>query len=409
MSTTQQFRRPKKFDRSRYPYPKFSDKEYDRRWKLTREMMKKRGLDCLMVTGLNLGWEQGWSNVRYLTNYAGSLDNVCYVVLPMDGDITICTWTSQIDRVARSIVDDIRCARANYETAAGRLKELHLEHGNIGLVPPNWNLQIPYDQMTYFMREFPQAKFPVVFEDFMRDVRWVKSSEEIEWISKAAHLGDLMQEALVKKMKPGVTEHEIYGTAYDTIISNGGEEGMTLMATNNTYDSDSPDTRVRPMPRKLDKGYLLNIENGPVYNGYVAQTGKPICIGEPSQEYKKMFEICLQAYKGVSDAIRVGNTEEDIRNGGKAVYDNGYIQVGAPFLHGMHGGFPQDGPVVAYAGLTHEVFQPFEIRANTTWTVEISVASQDEMKGIFMADTFLATDGAPKRLQKLEPQLFISG
>ena len=360
------------------------------------------------MTGLNLGWDQGWSNIRYMTNYGGSLDNIAYVVVGLDGDLTICTWTSQIDRVARSVVDDIRCNTSNWVTAAGRIKELHADKGNIGIVTPNWNLMLPYDQMEYFKREFPQAKFYVVFEDFMKDVRWVKSPEEIDWLNKAAHLGDLMQDELVRRMKPGVTEHEIWGMVYDVLIRNGGEAGMILMSTNNTFDSDSPDTRVRPLPRKLDKGYLLNIENGPMWNGYVAQTGKPVCIGQPSPEYKRMSEICIEAYKGVSSAIRVGNTEQDIRKGGQVVYDNGYIQVGAPFLHGMHGGFPQDGPVVSYGGTSHNVFQPFSVKENTIWTVEISVASKDEMKGIFMADTFLATSGAPKRLQKYEPQLFIA-
>ncbi len=369
--------------------------------------MKRKGLDCLLVTGLNLGWEQGLSNFRYLTNYAGSLDNIAYAIVPPEGGITICTWTSQIDRIARSVVDDIRCNTANYETAAGRIRELHAEKGNIGIVTPNWNLHIPYDQMEYFKKEFPQAKFQMVFEDFMRDVRWVKSSEEIEWIRSAAHLGDLMQEEVTKRMKPGVTEHEIYGMVYDTIIRNGGEEGMILMSTNNTFDSDCPDTRVRPMPRKLAKGYLLNIENGPVWNGYVAQTGKPVCIGEPSKEYRRMFDICLEAYKNVSNNIRVGKTEEDVKQAGKVIYDNGYVQVGAPLLHGMHGGFPQDGPVVSYRGSAHNVFKPFQVKPNTIWTVEISVASEDEMKGIFMADTFLATDGAAQRMQKIEPQLFI--
>ncbi|MDG6923690.1 MAG: aminopeptidase P family protein [Nitrososphaerota archaeon] len=404
-----EYRRPKPFDRSRYVYPRFSQGEYERRWNLTREMMKSKNLDCLLVTGMSYHWDKGWQNVRYMTNYLGSLDSPCYVVLGHDAEPTVCTVTSQIDRVARSVVSDIRCSRNNLATAIGRIKELHAERGNIGLVSPNWNLQLPYDQMEYLKSSLPQAKISMVFEDFMKNVRWIKSSEEIKWVEKAAHLGDLMQEALVKNVKPGITEHEIWALVLHTVLVNGGEDNMALMSTNNTYDSDCPDTRVRPMERAMQKGYILNMENGPSYNGYEAQTGHPICIGEPNPEYRHMFDVCLEAYKRVSDQLRVGRTEDDIARAGQIIYDSGYCQIGAPLCHGMSGGVQQDGPVVSVQRSDYRIFQPVEIKPNTVWTVEISVATKDEMKGVFMADTFLATEGgsAPCRLQKYPTQLTI--
>ncbi|MDG6939627.1 MAG: aminopeptidase P family protein [Nitrososphaerota archaeon] len=409
MTTTAEasYRRPKPFDRARYPYPRFSDAEYGRRWRLARDLMKRKGLDCLVVAGMSLGWDKGWQNIRYLTNYAGSLDNICYVVMGYEEEPTICTWTSQIDRVARSVVDDIRASRTNVATAVGRMKELRADRGNIGVVTPNWNLGLPYEQMEYMKKEMPEAKFHFVFEDFMKDVRMVRSAEEIAWIEKSAHLGDLMVEELVRKIKPGITEHQIFGTVYDTVISNGGEDSMILMSINDTYDSDSPDTRVRPMPRTMQKGYILNMENGPVWNGYEAQTGKPICLGEPHPEYRHMFDVCLEAYKRVSDQFRAGRTEKDILEAGKVVLDSGYVNIGAPLCHGMSGGFPQDGPVVSPGHSDFGIFKPVEVRKDTVWTVEISVATKDEMKGVFMADAFLVTDGAPRRLHRYPAQLTV--
>lgn len=372
-------------------------------------MMRRRSLDCLLITGMSYHWDKGWQNVRYMTNYLGSLDSPCYVVLGQSGEPTLCTMTSQIDRVARSVVDDIRCSRNNLATAVSRVKELGVEKGSIGLVSPNWNLLLPYDQMDTLKNALPATEIINAFEDFMKDVRWVKSQEEIQWLEKAAHLGDLMQEELARKVKPGITEHEIWATVLHTVIANGGEDNMVLMSTNDTYDSDCPDTRVRPMERTMQKGYILNIENGPSYNGYEAQTGHPICIGEPSQEYRNMFEICLEAYRRVSDQLRVGRTEEDILRAGQIIYDSGFIQVGAPLCHGMSGGIQQDGPVISVQHSDYGIFKPVEIKPNTVWTVEISVATKDEMKGVFMADTFLINDGgtAPRRLQKNPPQLTI--
>jgi hypothetical protein len=41
------------------------------------------------------------------------------------------------------------------------------------------------------------------------------------------------------------------------------------------------------------------------------------------------------------------------------------------------------------------------------WTVEISVATEDEMKGVFIADAYVITEGAPRCLHKYPVQLTV--
>ncbi len=369
--------------------------------------MKRLNLDCLIVASGSIGFDKGWSNMRYLTNYAGSLDLCAYTVLGRDGEPTICNATTQIDRVARSVVNDIRGNRNTVATAVERVKELKAQSGNVGIVGLNFDFQLPFEHWDFLKKELPGAKFQFVFEDFMRDVRWLKSAEEITCIEKAAHLGDLWMEALAAKVKPGITEGEVYGIVYESIYKNGGEPAAILMSTTDTFDSDSPDTRVRPMPRVLKKGFLINSENGSICNGYESQTGKPICIGEPSPQYREMWNICLEAYKRVVDQLRPGRKEQDIQNAGKIIYDSGYMQVGAPFCHGMYGAHPYDGPTVTYGGSLSGHYKPLVIKPNTMWTVEISVATEDEMKGVFMADSYMITDGAPRCLNRYPAQLTV--
>ena len=411
MSTTD-FRRPKPFDRSKYPYEKFSDQEYQIRYAKVKKLMEEKGLDCLIVTGGNVGWERCWSNIRWLTNFIGSLEPVCYAIVPKEGDPTLCIYTHQVDRVARSTVDDLRSAIDIAGIAADRVRELVPWKGRCGMIPMSWNLHIPWDHMQTFKDRLNDIEIQFVYEEFW-NIRAEKSSEEIKWLYKAALLGDLCIENLTQKVKPGMTESELFGIVYETTFANGGENSMILMASTSMNDPDSPDTRARPLPRKIENGFIINNEIGPVYNGYEAQTGKPISLGEPTREYSEMFAVCLEAFKRVSSKIRPGCTKEDIEKAGSIIKESGYVQIGAPLLHGMHGGLPQDGPVVA-GGMRKQLatdplrpFQPLTIRPDAIYTVEISVATDDERKGVFMADSYLATDSAPRRLTRYEQKLTV--
>lgn len=67
-------------------YPTLSLKERDRRRELARELMKNKGLDCLIVVGLR-GREQ----------FDGYLTNEVYmgiVVFPSEGKPTYLTWNA---------------------------------------------------------------------------------------------------------------------------------------------------------------------------------------------------------------------------------------------------------------------------------------------------------------------------
>ena len=66
--------------------PTLSLQERDRRWKLVRELMKARGLDCLIVAGLS-GREKAEG---YLSNdYVEGI-----VVFPLEGEPIYLTWTA---------------------------------------------------------------------------------------------------------------------------------------------------------------------------------------------------------------------------------------------------------------------------------------------------------------------------
>ncbi len=48
--------------------------------------MEDRGLDCLLITGNNSIWERGWANIRWVSNFMGTMELDCTCVFPLVGD-----------------------------------------------------------------------------------------------------------------------------------------------------------------------------------------------------------------------------------------------------------------------------------------------------------------------------------
>ena len=67
--------------------PQLSIQERDRRYKIVRGEMAKRGIDCLLLPANTGRWEQLQGDSRYLTTIGGFATEV-FTVFPRDGDVT---------------------------------------------------------------------------------------------------------------------------------------------------------------------------------------------------------------------------------------------------------------------------------------------------------------------------------
>lgn len=56
---------------TRFPYPRFSKVEYDRRYANIRKMMRGLHLDCLLIIGGLAAYGRCWFNFRYVVNMMG--------------------------------------------------------------------------------------------------------------------------------------------------------------------------------------------------------------------------------------------------------------------------------------------------------------------------------------------------
>ncbi len=373
-------------------------------------MMERNGLDCLLIAGSHAVWDRGFTNIRYLANHMGTMEMNTYLVLPLNGEPTLYMLylnRDLPDRVSRSIINDVRTYTRGESVPAliaKRIRELKLENKRIGLVAfDEFNL-IPSDHLQSFKKLLPKAEFEFVTDKFY-EVRILKSREEIEWMEKSALLGDLGIETLAKKARDGVTEMELFGEMCKALYSEGAEyPSMLLMGSTSMNDPDCYMPRNRPLPRKIGRGWTILSEIGPRWNEAEAQTGKPITLGEPTEEYKEIFEIGFQYEKKLASEFRAGRTSQEIIQSLeplKEINNGWHVRVAC---HGVHGGVPFDGALFSNASVVKKI--PLTLKENMVWCPEIFVHNDSGTRGwATFVDTYVVTDGAPRRLNKLPMSL----
>jgi Xaa-Pro aminopeptidase len=396
---------PYPIERERYDWPTFSDTEFARRHEVVRAFIDKHDLDCLLITGNNSIWERGWANVRWVTNYMGTMELDCTCVFPRDGDpmLAILGLNARLpDRIARSVVTDVRGALNTAGVVVERINELGLAAGRIGIVTPAPFIDISHDHHVALTEAFPDAEFPRFSDEFWLR-RIVMSDEELACIDEAGRIGDAAIEAILERLKPGMREVDLFNIIYDTFSAEGGEiPCMVLAASESMTAPTSAFQRPRPIEREITADDILLLELGARdCHGYEAQTGKPIVFGTPPRDYQAMLDTCLDAYAAIVAELKPGSTAADLRRAGQVITERGYTVV-APYVHGVFN--PLDaGPFV---GTSHRPDKDVTLAPGMGVCVEVHPCTADVIRGVFLGDTYVITDDGARCVNHLEPKVY---
>lgn len=295
--------------------------ERERRWSNTREEMRKRGLDALVLWGWPAVWDFCIANARYLCPVGGNAEfNV--LVFPLEGEPTCFVqmptfvegWKRSQDWVA-----DIRPRTGTWaESVAGRIKELGLQKGRIGmdglagpLDPDGW---VPYSVYSRTLELLPNATV-ISLVDMLEKLRAVKSAEELSVLAKAAALGDLMLETCRQTARPGVRESEIFANMMKVMLENGGEEPTLFLWCCDKYPFPHP-FRL-PTMRPMETGDLIICEMHPKFGGYYTHVERTFSLGAPEPDQLRIYERCLDVYRRAMERFgpgkKISECMEDLR------------------------------------------------------------------------------------------------
>ncbi len=368
-------------------YPRFSEKEYQQRYKKIREMMRSNGFECLIIYGDGGFYLVNGANVRYLSNYVDFLNS--YVVFPYDGNPTVFIGLRYYIPIAgaMSVIEDIRWPEAFLDPikVVDRIKELKLGKGKIGVVGVSAARlsSLPYDHHKTFLDGLPSATLVNATQDF-ESIRQVPSEEEIEWLSKGAELSDLSIEAIADASRPGVKLHEVYGAAYEP-LKKGGSMALCMVGVMNDPPMLHP--VMFPSNRILKRGDILHAEVSVSYGGYSGQILRMIALGDPPKSYLRVHDVAVQVYKEIQKVCKPGVKPEVIRQCGSQIIKNDGLN-GAVLAHGWGmGGLAK--PIIYTSRISGEDVQ---ISKNMTLIIEPFVGTTDAEQNVFFGETNRVTE-----------------
>ena len=387
-------------------YLQFSIAERDRRWNAVRALMSEAALDVIVVPN-NTGHSTDYqANARWLTHVGGGGDADVAAVIPLHGEVTAIpnrpavSWHSGIQPWTR----ELRNGGRDYGKATvERLKELGVERGRIGIAGLVAGTRTPMGTIlhgfyTQLADAFPNAELVDATRIFER-VRYQKSPEEIDVLTKSANIIEKGLEAKVAHAKAGAIDYEVWAEVMYALLKNGSELPVhTQWASGKSVKHPL----TRPTLRRLARGDLIIAEVESSVMGYRAQAMQPVFVGVVDPVHVELMKLQREIWNRVNDRLRPGVTVGELvelteRLGAELAPKTGPA-AGAIAQLNMHGrGQGDDGPLVTPAQRRPEQLA-VPLLENMVFIFKPWLRTSDDAEHCAWGDTVVVTPSGGKRL-----------
>ena len=141
-------------------------------------------------------------------------------------------------------------------------------------------------------------------EGIIEGLRLLKDEDEINCIKKAAQIADDAFDYILGVIKPGMKEIDValkleffmrsQGAAapsFETIVASGSRSALPHGVASE---------------KNIEKGDLVTMDFGCIYNGYCSDMTRTVVIGKPTPKQREVYQIVRDAQLKGLDAIRAG-------------------------------------------------------------------------------------------------------
>lgn len=159
------------------------------------------------------------------------------------------------------------------------------------------------DLYQSIQKAFPNAEI-IKDDDILTQLRQIKSPAEIACLREAFRISEKAVDAVLEKIKPGMTELQVVGIAQEALYQNGAEyeaHALYLFCGESTNNAIS-----RPRYRPIEKGKMIQLNLGGRVDGYSPSIGIPFTIGKMSAQQRELVEFGLEAHYKTREWIKAG-------------------------------------------------------------------------------------------------------
>lgn len=295
-----------------------------------RDKLKEKDIDAFLVTKKE--------NVRYLSQFTGTAGKL----LITQNDSVFITDFRYLDQAAEQtdgcVIEEIS---SNFmEGFSELLKRKKIR--NLSFESQDLNFK-----MYQNLKENLDLDSLKPVESVIEKLRMIKDQSEVEKIKMAVEIADRGFQFLLEFIEPGKTEKEIALELEFFMKRNGGEA--------NAFDFIVASGKRGALPhgaastKKIEKGDLVTIDFGTVFQGYHSDITRTVAVGEPDPKLKEIYELVLSAQKKVIAEIKGGmSCVEADKIARDMIAEAGYKEN---FGHGLGHGVGleiHEGPRVSY-------------------------------------------------------------
>lgn len=378
-----------------------SDQELERRWSAVRSAMKKEEIDCLIIQ--NSESHMG-GYVRWFIDLPPKFGTPATVMFPREDEMTVITEGNIPELtlppfMMRGIRENIVLPyyRSIYYTNSldGQAAVENIKkngYKTVGIAAQGLMSACFYQ---YIRENLPEVKF-VDATDMVDQIKCVKSPEEIGLIRKTADIVGAAFGAIPALVRPGRKEHEVANDIRHLLIELGSEEQMIVVGSAPMGEPAAHKMEFM-MNRVLQHGdqVLVMLEvSGP--GGFYQETGRTICIGEPSRQLQEGWMAARDAQRRAAEILKDGASPAEIcRINNDYMERRGFPSRNMIFAHGQ-------GYELAERPVIYEPETMF-IRPNMNIAVH-PFGITDEVY-VFCCDNFLTGPDGAEPLSKVPLEL----
>lgn len=286
----------------------FTREEFEQRQDRVRNSMGAQGLDGLLLFKIE--------DMYWLTGYDSDGFSIfgC-MFIGADGQLTQLVRPADLGNASySSICEDVRTAPDSEKTSrAEQIKDLL---DSLGMQGKRIGIQV--DTMGITPRLFLQIKNAlnnwcelIVVPDFIREMRLIKSPQELAYIRKA---GEIMDKTLAKTLAAtyaGAFEGDIYATFYDTLFRLDGDLPAHIPPLGS--GRSALNLRYTTKRKHVLENDQVTLELGVAYRHYHAASMCVVLTGPKiNDRHLKMHAVSVAALDAVQSILRPGTTVGEI-------------------------------------------------------------------------------------------------
>ena len=285
----------------------FTKEEFAKRKSAVVKKLQEENLDgLLMFRQESMYWLTGYDTFGYVFFQC--------LVLTAKGEMVLLTRAPDLRQAQNtSIIKNIKIWVD--KDGADPVIELKKILSDLGL--ENSNLGVEYE--AYGLTGRNAIKLNKGLENFVKTAdaselissqRLIKSSEEINYIKKAARLADKALEAAWKYTETGQNEAKILSAMQGVILDGGGDYPANEFIIGSGKNALL--CRYQSEKRELDKIDQLTLEWAGTYKHYHSAMFRTIPIGKANDKQIRMHAACIEALLACEGKLRPNNTVGEV-------------------------------------------------------------------------------------------------